>query len=164
MSRISSLQIKHVLCCDLVRMESSGKEMLLGVYNQAIVMKDLPGFLPGLFFRLESKVGGDVDADFVCSFVGPKGEVAGQIAGHLKVDYKRQGGDGLIHVPIAPIHLATPGIHCLHFALGKRKPRKVFEIDVRLPKPGDPTFPQAQPASGVTRTAPRQKRKRRRTK
>jgi Family of unknown function (DUF6941) len=155
MSNSKSIDIKHVLCCDAVRIENSGKEMLLGVYHSTIVMKELPESLQGLNFRMESKVHANIDSDFTCALVGPKNDIAGQISGRLKVGVKGEGGDGLMHIPISPINFSHSGTHRLRFSLDKERPRTVFEIDVRLPKPGDPTFSQvllpAQPAPKRTR-------------
>ncbi len=45
-------KIKSVLICDDVRQEISGKEILIGVYNDVIVFTDIPTIIPKLAFRI----------------------------------------------------------------------------------------------------------------
>lgn len=44
--------VRYALICDDVREEKSGKETLVGVYNEKIIVKSLPTLLPKLCFRI----------------------------------------------------------------------------------------------------------------
>jgi hypothetical protein len=48
------LRVRSVLICDDVRQEKNGKEILIGVYRDVIVVKDIPYVMPGVFFWIST--------------------------------------------------------------------------------------------------------------
>lgn len=48
----SGLIVRYALVCDDVREEKSGKETLVGVYNEKIIVGGLPAVIPKLCFRI----------------------------------------------------------------------------------------------------------------
>ncbi|MFZ5789765.1 MAG: DUF6941 family protein [Pseudomonadota bacterium] len=141
MPEANPFKVRHVLCCEQVRMESSGKEILIGVYGHSIILREFPGTLPGLIFRIETDLRARAKGTFTCTFVAPDGSSAGSTSGILDAGKTPPGEFGIMHVPIADIKLPKPGVYKLILQYGGSRAAEIFRIPVREHRPGDPEFP-----------------------
>jgi hypothetical protein len=50
---VTAYKILSFMVCDDIRQEKSGKEILIGVYNDTMIVPALPAFMPQLSFRVK---------------------------------------------------------------------------------------------------------------
>lgn len=109
--------VRSVIVCDDIRMENTGKEILIGVYTSGInFVGQPPGRLIKLCFRLDVD---DVDNQKVHEFRfelrAPSKSTLVGVDGQLKV---ATYGRGIIHLPQAALQLYEKGLYTMHAGFG----------------------------------------------
>lgn len=125
------VRINHVILCDDARQEVSGKEILIGVYNDVLIFPGFPAFMESLYFRISAKCSPDVTGDIRCALVAPNGakvfEISSTAPPVLNGDEVRIFGMGFRGVP-----LPEPGTYEIHFGLAQPA-EKIWTFVARLP-------------------------------
>jgi hypothetical protein len=128
----SEYKVEHVIVCDDVRREDNGKELLIGVYNHAIIVaEDPPYTLMKLCFRILVDLRSTGKKKMVFVINTPSGRDF--LSAEGTVEAERAEKTSLI-LPIFPARLPELGIYTIKFALDG-KPRKIGEFEVRRKAP-----------------------------
>lgn len=104
------VELLSYIICDDIRTENNGKAIFLGVYNDDLVVGDLPATISQLSFYIKCRVGGVGDVDFTFSILTPTGETIGPLKGSVPVSVI--GGDrfnAAVQVKVAPFTLSSAG-------------------------------------------------------
>jgi hypothetical protein len=95
------------LFCDDIRLEASGKQILIGVYPGDIVLQSFPATIAissWVAFTREGNIGEQLSVEF--RIINTSGQALGY--GSLVLTFTRPGDEGAIALPPLPISLTTP--------------------------------------------------------
>jgi hypothetical protein len=139
------IKLGSLIICDEMRSETSGKDILIGVYRGIIVVPSVPMMMRQLAFRLPVFADQSIDGEFSLEVRGPDKNSLFKANGPGRLDPSDQGFEATFGIMIGPFQLAVYGIHDVRFSCPGIKPKVVGRFLVRAPKPGDPTFAQVLP-------------------
>ena len=123
-------KVTSVLVCDQVRREDNGKEIIIGVYRDSIIVPRIPTVIPMLTFRITAQVDHTEFKNMKFSVIGP--------SRHKLLDYEGETSVDNSHEPLIVVFSAlTPelqkaGLYTIKFGLDSQL-RKVGHFNVRLP-------------------------------
>jgi len=124
-------KLRHVLVCEEVRREVSGKDMLLGVFEDTIVVQSMPAVIDRLFFRIAIDCDPSYNDDYSFSVVSPDKqeliEGSGKALAPPEGNKNRLFGFAMRNFPAQ-----LEGEYEIRFALNT-KPKKIWSFTVRLP-------------------------------
>src|ERR1700730_9880236 len=125
------MKIRSVILCDDIRPEMSGKEILIGVYNDSMLFAKIPAVMKPLVIR--------VSADILDAAVKPA-------TMHLKDMHQTELWKGEVNISsmnkqehvafgfiIQGLTLYAAGTYTLELNLDNDIPQKASDFDVRLP-------------------------------
>ena len=123
-------KVTSFMVCDDVRREDNGKEIIIGIYNKAIIVSMFPVQLPQLTFRVIIEVEHSNFHECFLSVTGPKRKLMTE----FQIPINIESVDDPIHIVFG---VRQPGFHeagSYRVSLGLDGPkRKIGEFDVRLP-------------------------------
>ncbi|MER9300464.1 hypothetical protein NKI38_28895 [Mesorhizobium sp. M0621] len=129
---MAKFTLKSVIICEDARKEDNGKEMLIGVYNDVVVVGSFPAIIDRLFVRLSIDCDPDYEGDYSFSLTGPRKQeilkIAEKVGKQPDDEPGRVFGFGMRGFPAQ-----DEGYYDIHFALGK-VPKKIGSFVVRMPK------------------------------
>lgn len=120
--------LRSVIVCDDIRTESSGKDILIGVYNGAIVFPRLPAALRQLIVRLEYELIGAREHTFKLAVADDDGSSMFEAAGELTAP--PSGEPVVLALAIGNAHFAKEMRLNIRFGIDS-SPRQVFWLNVR---------------------------------
>lgn len=152
-------RIGTIIVCDDVRVEVSGKETLVGVYNGVVVIPSFPATMAKLCFRLPIYADHPFDASMTFQVYSPSKKKLIEIKGDASANPSDAGHELPFGFAIGNLSLPEPGEYEVRFCFGPAKPKRVSSFLVRQPRPGDPgrEFPPA--ARAVVAQSAKSKRK-----
>lgn len=125
------LIVRYVLICDDIREEKSGKETLVGVYNEKIIVGSLPALLPKLCFRIcVAPVQRSIDVSL--SVQAPKdGESITGLKAVIPVKVEKATGHTL-NLIMSPFVIKSEGEYSLIIEHGENKETALkFCVEIR---------------------------------
>lgn len=128
----TSYRFNYFLICDDIRREDNGKEILIGVYNDEILVQSLPILLASLHFRLSLYPKNLSLREFGLSVTTPTGANIVKAEGQLIGEHNRNV-QSIINVAAKPLMLPELGAYSVRFRLGKGKEMDVGRFVVRHP-------------------------------
>lgn len=121
--------VRSVIICDDVRKENNGKEILIGVYNEAVVVPTIPFVLPTFCVRFSLKVEKEYFNFIQAQIRDPNERVVADVSGTLKIDNIKANASSSMR--FAPLTIPTAGQYSIYFAL-EGPLQKVGEFEVWL--------------------------------
>jgi hypothetical protein len=124
-------KILSVMVCDDIRFETNGKEIIIGVYNNTIIVPSLPTVFPLLAFRVAAKLTKTKMGNVTFYLKDPSGK---EITAHTIPGRTVETTDdpALFSLQIGPVVFPLAGVYSFWFGID-RKPEKTFTFRVRLP-------------------------------
>lgn len=121
----------HVLLCDDVREETSGKQTLVGVYNDSINIKTLPVLIPKLYFRITYVAFDAKDERISFEVVSPSGRVLYSSDGPKFTEAfdDDKGGQWTVIIQVTPVNIDERGNYELIYT-GSASPETIYEFEV----------------------------------
>jgi hypothetical protein len=123
-------QVQSVIVCDDVRQETSGKEILIGVYNSLAYVKSFPALFPRICFRLAVNV--DPPGVYSFTIIIEEGTGRSFIQVAHSVEVTQVEAPALIGVVLQQFVADKPMVLLVRFGLD-REPEIVAKFKVRLP-------------------------------
>jgi hypothetical protein len=121
--------LKSLIVCDDVRSEASGKDIIIGVYNDSIVFKAFPALLPKLSFRI-MLIANTKIRDLIFLVEGDNGQEF--FRAEIKIEDIATGKPAVFNMGMSPARFDGPNIYPMFLEVdGERK--KIGEFDVRTP-------------------------------
>ena len=118
-------RFNYILLCDDIRREDNGKEILIGVYNDEMIVRTAPAALTSLHFRVSFYPKKTSPRDFSFSVIAPNGlsivQAEGQLSAELNYDVQ-----SVVNIASKPLLLPEHGAYSMRFGLGKKE----NEVDV----------------------------------
>jgi len=127
-------EIASVLVCDDVRQERNGKEIIIGLYNEAIILSSFPGQLQSLAFRIALR---PLISDIEKFTVSVRKKSTKESVINLNADITAPlsvGEPNIISFAVANPKFTEPGQFEILFAADDEKPSVVSTFEVRGPK------------------------------
>jgi hypothetical protein len=125
-------KIRSVLICDDVRQEITGKEILIGLYNDSILFNAFPTIMSQFVVRISLDIFDLSTQKFRMSLIDPKGTTLNNSGAPLNKDMFKD------HVTFGfamqGLTFYLPGKYEIHFALNDDPLEKISDFDVRLPR------------------------------
>jgi hypothetical protein len=103
-----SLSVIHTIICDDVRREDNGKEILIGVFNDTLVIDQVPAMMATFAIRFLMKVDNNIN-DIFGQIDGPDGNPIVKFGGH--VEFKNARWNSSIFFKIAPMFIPAHGVY-----------------------------------------------------
>lgn len=128
MGMAKSYKIRSVIVCDDVRREISKKEILIGVYTDAIVVQQVPAVLPLLHFRVNLSVTKDAADKFSFYVEKPSGA---RLLDTKDQSYEKDGNVILVMAMHNPI-LDEVGQHRMYLQMGSARKEMIGEFNVTV--------------------------------
>jgi hypothetical protein len=129
------MKLISAVVCDDIRTELNGKDILIGCYNDTIVIPSVPSVLPSLFFRLLFKSEFSGTSKFNLTLFDPEGKTVFGTLGEMFV--VRENEPIAVKIGIGPIVLEHFGTYTLNEMPIDAKPEDkgipLFEFAVRAP-------------------------------
>jgi hypothetical protein len=138
----------YYLLCDLVRMENTGKEIIVGAYNDYVVTTSVPLVLPMLCVRISVRLNRKFER-LGFELRGPTGQILGTVDGPLSDESNNLEQQSIFNINMGvPIVLPELGEYEIRFGLDE-EPRRIGFFIVRLPE-GDAEKQRLSVAGGRT--------------
>lgn len=127
---------KYVIVCDEVRFENNGKEIILGVYSDGVIVPSVPISLKVMTFRIVVDVDGRAFETVSFELRGTEGNVGAHISGDAPATLVGQK-EGKFLFELPGITLQSEGTKTIWFSLDSNL-EQVGEFDVRVGNVGFP--------------------------
>jgi hypothetical protein len=125
-----SHKILHTIICDDIRREDNGKEILIGMLNQGLVLQQVPAIIPTFAIRfLIQPIKTDYD-DVVVKVIGPEGEQV--FKAEMKFKFQTAKYMGSFFVKVSPMPLKSYGRYQIWLGLDE-EPTNVSTFEVIRP-------------------------------
>jgi len=138
-------KLSYVLMCDDVRQETNGKEILIGVYNDVMLLNSFPVIFSKLIFRIvirKAKEKSTLNA-FTVRLNSPDGKTMVDYSSSVE-QVKQSETLVIFNIALQGVAIVTPGRYTLFFGIDE-KPREVWSFEARAhPNPGQAAFSKAQ--------------------
>ena len=125
-------KVKSIIICDDVRTENSGKEILIGVYNDVIVFPRLPAGIIKLFIRVALDVIPLQSFTFNILIVDPDGKTIGEH--ERKAEAPDVDTPVLIGLVLAGLRFEKEGIYKIRLRIDGSKLEEIGSFAVRTPR------------------------------
>src|SRR5262249_52639797 len=125
-------KVCSVIVCEDVRQEVSGKEILIGVYNDSIILSTFPGLLPQLVIRVVVKILDQMATKFTLSIKDPHQNILKTWAGTFAhgLDYK---SPVVLGFRVLAISFIGQGNYSVHLGIDDEPVELIHEFQVRQP-------------------------------
>jgi hypothetical protein len=122
--------VKYALLCDDIREEKSGKETLVGVYNDKVMVAGLPVVMPKLCFRIKTRPV-KKQLDISISIKGPNdGESITGLKSFIPAKPEFPGGNTLSLI-MSPFIIKSAGEYSLLIEhSGKEETALIFTVEI----------------------------------
>ena len=127
-------KITSFIICDDLRREANGKEIVIGMYNTALIFSSLPAVLQKITFRLRIEFDRGDFEKFVFEILDPARKKLHVSKGAIK-NYNPDEPAILVLSYLNP-SFETKGVHSVRIGFDA-PPRKFAEFEVRLPRKGE---------------------------
>ncbi|MDY0873119.1 DUF6941 family protein [Dongia rigui] len=124
--------------CDDVRLEINGKETIVGLYNNVLVVPSVPHRMLKLCFRLPLFLAEPVSSKAKFEVFSPSGKVMLSAEGDIEVKTIEEESPAPFTIAVGNALLPEFGTYHVKFIIGPGKPKRVASFLVRQPRPGDP--------------------------
>jgi hypothetical protein len=124
------LQVINTIICDDVRREDNGKDILIGVFNDSMVVEVLPALLPtfGIRFLMKAASVGSYKIESAVS--GPDGKEMVKLVGDLSFSSSKYLSS--FSFKVSPMVINAIGKHEITFGVhGQTKVVHTFEVITR---------------------------------
>jgi hypothetical protein len=125
------IKIRSVIICDDVRREMSGKEILIGVYNDGMIFPAIPAQLKQLVIRVGSDVLDNTAKKFTLTLKDPNGTPLGQFPGTFTPLTNPEDHTLFGFIFQGPT-LYSGGIYTIELGIEEDPPFKISDFYVRL--------------------------------
>lgn len=127
----TKLKIRHVIVCDDVRQEISGKEILIGVYNDILIFPGFPALMESLFFRIAATCPIKLAGEYRFALVGPNDKKVFEVSNSL-APVPSQDENRIFNLAFRGVPFVEEGIYQIHFGVNGPA-RKIWQLMARLP-------------------------------
>jgi hypothetical protein len=128
----SKFKIRSVLICDDIRQEVSGKEILIGVYNDSMLFNTFPARLRQLVIRTVIDMIDKSVTRITLSLKDPNGTALGNFVAPLnEMDLTSYIAFGF---GIQDVVLYSPGPYSIYLSADDDPEEKISDFEVRLPQ------------------------------
>jgi hypothetical protein len=137
-------KLAYVLMCDDVRQEINGKEILIGVYNDVMLLNSFPAIFAKLIFRVvirKTKEKSTLNT-FTMRLTSPDSKTLVDYSSSVE-QVKQSETLVIFNIALQGVAIAAPGRYTLFFGIDE-KPREVWSFEARThPNPGQAAFSKA---------------------
>jgi hypothetical protein len=126
---MADFEVRNVILCDDGRREISGKEILVGVYNDVLIVGGFPALVERLFVRVVIRADPEFVGDFGFGVWDDKGNAIAELAGGLSAVPDRNRVFGFT---LRALSFQSEGTYKVRFRLGDTQ-KDVLDFDVRVP-------------------------------
>jgi Family of unknown function (DUF6941) len=128
----SKAHVRSVIICDDARLEVTGKEILIGVYNYAMLFGKFPTTLSHLVIRVSIDLLDKSAKQFTLHLRDPKGTGLQNCTAPFAPELNRNEPI-LIGLAAQGLTLYSPGIYSVFLGIDEQEPEKISDFEVRLP-------------------------------
>jgi hypothetical protein len=114
------------MICDDVRREDNGKEIIIGVYSETIIVESFPVLLATFAVRFVIRVPIKRPLTLDGSIAGPDGVDIVKFQGELRAE--REETYNAFSFKMSPLVLRAPGMHSIRAGI-ETKPRSVYSFN-----------------------------------
>jgi hypothetical protein len=126
----SAFDLRSLVVCDDIRQEVTGKEILIGVYTDTIIVPQFPAALNGLFFRVSLSIIDPSPQIYTFALVDAQGNVKARAEQGLPENFRRSFGT--IVVGVRNIKLEKPGDLTIKLGIDG-EPIEIAKLHFRTP-------------------------------
>jgi hypothetical protein len=121
-----------VLICDDVRQEVSGKEIIIGLYNDSVLFNSFPITMSQFIIRISLDILDKGAKSATMALIDTKGNQLNKISGGI--DHNLLSDHLILGYTLQALTFNLDGTHEIHFGLDDDPLVKISDFDVRLPK------------------------------
>ena len=127
-------KITSFIICDELREEVSGKHIIIGMYNSALITTSLPATLPKITFRICIEFDRRNFKKCIFEILGPARKKI--VAREGMISKYKLHEPAILVFPFFNPAFETEGVHSVRIGFDA-PPRKFAEFEVRVPKKGE---------------------------
>lgn len=105
----------HTIICDDVRKEDNGKEILIGVYNDTLILDPIPAVIPSFAMRFLITTSQQEYTNVGGNIIGPDEKEVLRFGGHIKFENIKYYCSFFFRISPMPFQLA--GAYKIHLGL-----------------------------------------------
>lgn len=116
-----------VIVCDQVRREDNGKFLLIGVYDQSIVLLKPTDIFVSFYLRFFGLSDGKHSLEFTV-----EGPLSNKVGGSGNLEVKGDDQAGSIVLPQLPLNVTGPGELTINITFDDEEPVQVLKLEIQM--------------------------------